>query len=291
MTDDFKWQCIFVMWGDKYAVSEINKLVSIILTTSSIKPQFFLLTDKKRKGLDPRVLVKYFPQFYLQDRFLQSGCQAKLAIFEKEVLEFDLPTIYLDVDTVILSDIKPILMNVRANPKQVSMLPATILSFGIISKLLWWLSKGKIHARGNSSILVFRPSNCRYIAKTFRKLIDDLPTCPNLSVLNSDDRFISWICQLNVRIISNRLAVKFPREYMLPWIWLIYLRQKIPWIKTRRRNLKVVTLPGLKLKPANFLELKENDIIIDTKGRRLIWNDRALGSMKHKLIENYKFLK
>ena len=111
------------------------------------------------------------PKFFLAPAFLGGGCQAKLAIFEDGVVPDDLPTIYVDLDTMVLGDLGE-LVSLLKNPETVAILQSAVVPIGRIGRAVWKLSRRRKYARGNSSIIVFHPAKCRYIARKFRELHD-----------------------------------------------------------------------------------------------------------------------
>ena len=168
------WQCVMVCWGDKYSVGLINHLMAQIERHAQTPPRFVLICDQPKPGLRPGAMMRDFPAFFLTPIFKKSGCQAKLAIFEKGVLPEDLPTIYIDLDTIVLGDISKglKLMDTRLT---VAMLPSAIIPFGPIGRTISKLTQRKNYARGNSSMVVFHPAACHYVAETFRNLFAQHP--------------------------------------------------------------------------------------------------------------------
>ena len=282
------WQCVLVAWGEKYPDSEINLLAKSIGESALGLQRITLITDRERPGLSKGIICAYFPDFFLQNHFTRRSCLAKLAMFEKGVIPEDLPAIYCDLDTLVLKDLSPLLSLLRS-PKTIALLPASIISFGWLSTKIHTLTKGRVHARGNSSLLVFNPKACHYIAREFRTLYD-VKAAKDFRPFGADDRFLSWFAQESLRLIPNYMCVKLPAEYMQFWPWLIRLRARLPWIRRRRDALLAVTLPGMSVKGSDLLSLQNGSILTDRRGRKLIWSDEALGPMRGKLIAYYRQL-
>jgi hypothetical protein len=281
-----KWQLALVLWGDKYPDSEVNALIDSVLAYASHPPRIVMITDRNRAEVHSFVEQRPFPDFYMNPSFLQGGCQAKLAMFSKGVLPDDLPTIFLDIDTMVLGDMTKFLQ-LQKNAKSIVMFHSAGLPFGLMSRKLADLSNKSFYARGNSSIVVFQPSKCFYISEQFMDLFykNDIS---NKKPLSSDDRFISWVAQEILIVIPKYMAVKFPTEFMLPFRWLIYLRGCLPWNIQRWSGLLAITFPGMKLKGQDLVALPDGAEIIDKKGRRLIWSSRALGPVKEKITLHYQ---
>jgi len=283
-----KWQLVLVLWGTKYPVAEINALIKTVEAKVSHRPRVVLISDRERHGLASHVLTRPFPKFFLRPEFRQSGCQAKLAMFAKGVVPDDLPAVYIDIDTVVLGDVTRFL-DLLSTPQTIAILQSVILPFGPLARMIYKVTHGRRYARGNSSIIVFNPHHCSFIAETFERLYSEHDGI-GIRPMVADERFISWVAQLRMRAIPKSLAVKFPTEFMWPWRWFIFLRAKFPFLQRRWNNLVAVTLPGEDVKGAELLRLPEGAEIVDRKGRRLIWSDRALGNLRGKIIAYYSEL-
>lgn len=282
------WQCILVAWGDRYPVEEINLLVETVAAQSRRPARFVLITDRARPGLDKAVLCRAFPAYFMQDRFKTGGCHAKLAMFEAGVLPDDLPAVYIDLDTLVLGDLSRLLGLLR-DDRTVAILQSAVLPFGAFARWLYRVTDKRRYARGNSSIIVFHPARCGYIAAGFREKAVQYPNWDFRPML-ADERFISWVAQPHMVAVPRSMAVKFPTEYMLPWVWLTYLMAALPMVRRRRAGLIAVTLPGVEVKGEELLRLQDGARIVDRKGRTLIWSERTLGPLRGKLIAYYRKL-
>ncbi len=286
--DRTSWQCVLIAWGDRYPVAEINLLVATIMRHSPSLARVVLITDRARPGLNDRVDCRRFPEFFLADEFKIGGCLAKLAMFESGVVPDDMPAIYCDLDTVVLGDLSH-LLSLLKTPDTIAIFQSAILPFGAVARLAYRLTNKRRYARGNSSLVVFNPARCGYVAVQFR-MLHARYRGKGFRPLMADERFLSWVAQPHMRAIPISMAVKFPTEYMQPWPWLVHLRASLFWIRRRRAGLIAVTLPGGDVKGAALLALKDGDRVTDGKGRILIWSDRALGGLRAKLIAYYRQL-
>ena len=280
-----RWQLVLILWGTKYSVMELNALIAAIESKAAHPPRVVLISDRDRPGLLSHVVTRSFPEFFLRNEFCGSGCQAKLAMFASGVVPTDLPAIYVDIDTLVLGDITK-LLKLFATPDTVAMLQSVVLPFGALARAIYYLTGKRRYARGNSSIVVFHPASCAYIATTFERLYAKHGHL-GIRPMIADERFISWVAQPQMRAIPKNLAVKFPTEFMWPWRWLIYLRARLPWLQRRWLGLVAVTFPGDAVKGQKLLHLCEGDEIMDNKGRRLIWSDLALGQLRKRIICYY----
>lgn len=286
MAGDEAWQLVLVLWGTKYRVEEVNHLIATIAATSATAPRVVLVTDRPREGLHPGVVQRDFPAFFLAPEFTGPGCQAKLSMFETGVVPDDLPAVYVDIDTVVFGDMTRF-VSLQTSPQTIAIFKSALLPFGWLGRALWRLTGGRRYARGNSSIVVYHPRECGYIAARFRALYERHGGL-GIRPMIADERFMSWAAQPHMRRIPRSLAVKFPTEFMLPYRWLIYLRAALPWNRRRWAGLVAITLPGVNLKGPDLAALPVNTEIVDRKGRRLIWSDRALGPVRSKIIDYYK---
>lgn len=290
MTEDIgapqpHWQCLMIAWGEKYGVADVNRIVAAVRAQSSPAPRFVLISDRPRPGLDPSVIIRPYPDWWLQPRLRTGGCQAKLAMFEPGTIPDDLPVVFLDLDTAVLGDLSQAIGMMR-DRRSMLMLQSSVVPFGALARWLYRATGGKRYARGNSSVLVFHPAECAGIAARFRELDAAHPGF-GFRPLISDERFISWVAQPHMRALPQWFAVKFPTEFMLPWPWLIHLRSAMPWVRRRRARLCAVTFPGGNLKAENLLNLPEGGRIVDKRGRLLLWTDRALGPVRRKVLAYY----
>lgn len=283
-----RWQCVLICWGTKYGAAYINHVVESVVAHTSDIPRFVLLTDRPRLGLHPLVHTRSLPAFWLRADFLTAGCQAKLAMFESGVLPDDLPAVYIDLDTMILGDMARAL-DLMESPRTICLLPSAVLPFGPIGRWVHRWTQGRHYARGNSSIVVFHPRESAYVAERFRECLDRYPQ-RDFKPMAADERFISWTAQPVMKGIPSGFAVKFPTEFMWPARWMVHLRGYLPWVVRRRRGLTAITLPGFEVKQEALLALEEGAEIVDRKGRRLVWTDRALGPVRQQLIADARAL-
>lgn len=277
------WQCVLICWGTLYGAGVINHLVRRIRETSARPPRFVLITEAPKPGLDPAVVIRPFPEFFLREPFRRSGCQAKLAMFEAGVVPDDLPAIYVDLDTVITGDISRGVGLMR-DRRSVIMLQSSPLPFGWPGRLVARLTGGRSYARGNSSVLVYHPAECAYIAARFRELAAIHPRIGDFRPMIADERFISWVAQDHMMAHPSDYAVKFTTEFMAPWRWLIRPRARLPWVRRRRERQAAVTLNGPEIKPEILLALPEGGEITDRKHRHLIWSDAAMGPARGRIL-------
>ena len=279
------WQLILVVWGTKYGVDELNQLIQAVVVNTLNPPRVVMVSDRARPGLLPEVEVRMIPEFYLNPELMQAGCQTKLAIFEEGVLPDDLPAIFVDIDTMVMGDLAQMLP-LAVTPQNIVLFQSAVLPFGSFARWLWTVTKTRRYARGNSSIIVFHPAHCGYVAKRFRSLFAEHGGL-NYRPMIADERFISWVAQPYMAAIPRRFAVKFPTEFMWSWRWFIYVRGAMPWNRRRWSKLTALTLPGLAFKGQDLVALPEGAEMQDRKGRRLIWSGRALGPIKRMIIDYY----
>ncbi|WP_372658484.1 hypothetical protein [Hydrogenophaga sp.] len=279
------WQCVLICWGEKYSTRIVNHLVESIASKTAQPARFVLISDRERPDLSPEVELVRFPERWLAANLRRSGCQAKLVMFEQQILRTDLPAIYVDLDTIILGDVSSGLALMQ-DRQTVAILPSAILPFGPVGRFLYRRTQKRKYARGNSSMVVFHPAECHYIAERFMQLLDEHPNFEFRPMI-ADERFISWVAQEHMVRLPKSYVVKFPGEYMFYWGFWLYVKAWLPWVQRRRSRLVAVTLNGLMIKPENLLELQEGDVIVDEKSRKLIWSRRTLGFMQAKIRSYY----
>jgi hypothetical protein len=280
------WQCVLVCWGTKYPVALINHLIERIAAHSREVPRFVLICDEPKDGLLPFVQTRIFPPLYMQQPFKSVGCQAKLAMFEEGVLPTDLPAVYIDLDTVVMGDMGEA-VGFMDDQDTVLMLQSAIIPFGPIGRAIWRATQGRKYARGNSSVVVFHPARCTYIARRFRELHQQHPDF-GFRPMAADERFISWAAQPHMKRIPKSFAVKFPNEFMFHLPGWLYVKALFPWVRARRERLAAITLCGLDIKPEKLLALRDAEVIADNKDRKLVWSTRVMGTSKQKIIDFYR---
>ena len=201
------------------------------------------------------------------------------------VLPTDLPAIYVDLDTLVFGDLGQALA-LMDTPQTVAMLQSAIIPFGPVGRFIHRRTEGRKYARGNSSLVVFHPAQCHYIAQRFRELFAQHPDL-GYRPMAADERFISWAAQPHMKALSGRFAVKLTLEYMSRirvWLWI---KPLLPWIRSRRRQQVAVTLNGIDIKPENLMKLRDGDVVTDNKGRALIWSGWTLGAMRQRILDFY----
>jgi hypothetical protein len=280
------WQCVMVCWGSKYPVGLINHLMDRVARQTAQPPRFVLITDREHPELRPGVLVRQFPDYWLQPQFKTAGCHAKLAMFEKGVLPDDLPAVYIDLDTVIMGDMHEAL-SFMDDERTVLIFQSAIIPFGPLGRLIYRLTDGRKYARGNSSIVVFHPKHNHFIAERFKAVYAQHPDF-RFPPMIADERFISWSAQPHMKRLPKSFAVKFPNEFMFPREGWLRFKAMLPWVRARREGLTAITLCGLDIKPEKLLALNDADVIQDNKARKLVWSTRVMGSAKQKIIDFYQ---
>jgi hypothetical protein len=169
-------------------------------------------------------------------------------------------------------------------------LPSAIIPFGLIGRAIWKLTNKKNYARGNSSMVVFHPAKCHYVAESFRALYARHPEL-GFRPMVADERFISWVAQAHMKKLPKTLIVKFTGEFMFPWRWWLYVKSRLPWVRARRARLAAITLNGLLIKPESLINLEEGAIVSDQKSRQMVWSERTLGGFRCRILDFYEFLK
>ncbi|RRH69864.1 hypothetical protein [Falsigemmobacter faecalis] len=276
------WQLVLIVWGDKYGGADLSRIILAARALSPSLARVEVITDRARDGLPQDVLQRPFPEGWLLPPLLRSGCQAKLAMFTEGLIPADMPALFSDLDTLFLKD-PAALVDLLATPKTVALFRSTPLPFGWPGRLAYKLTKGRRYARGNSSLVAFHPAETGYIAARFQALLKDYPEC-NFHPMRADERFISWSAQDVIREIPKSLAVKMPTEFMLPWTWASRAYAALPFVRKRRAGLTAVTLPGDAVKPEELVKAPEGALIVDHKGRRMIWSDAALGPIRQRIL-------
>jgi hypothetical protein len=251
-------QIVCVKWGTKYGADPVNRLLRAIARHTGTPFRFVCITDQPAGDYDPRVILKPFPAFSAPFETLKRACRLKLAIFAPGLLDPDLPTIYIDLDTMIRGDVQRIADELQRHPG-VYMLQNHFIQWWPLGRYVRLVAPERYYF-GNSSVLAFVPAKYGFIYEEFNRRMASPPE-PLPKYLKSDERFISYIARDTVRVFPRRLAVKFAEEYMAPAAFLEEVRKRLPWVAARRRAFVAVTFVGNDFKPERLAALKKGDVV------------------------------
>ncbi|MCU0710628.1 MAG: hypothetical protein MUC43_01120 [Pirellula sp.] len=253
-------QVVFVKWGTRYDASSVNRHVKAIRKNSTTDVRFVCITDNAESNLDPSVETVLFPEFRAPFDSLKRGCRLKLSIFAKDIIDPDLPTIFLDLDTLICGDVHGIESHIRKH-RGISMLQNHYVQWWPYQNMVRHLAP-EAYYFGNSSAIGFYPKDYHFLFEEFNRVVDrfiDVAELPKK--YHSDERFISYAARETLRVFPSRLIVKFAEEYMAPFLTIERIRKSLPWVKRRRKNLVAVTFVSEGLKPNVLVNLKRGDIV------------------------------
>ena len=252
-------QIVCIKWGAKYGLDAVNRIHRAVRRGTSAPVRFVLIADSVDEGLDPAIEVKQFPPFPVPFDLMTEGCRLKLAMFAPGLLDPDMPTVYFDLDTVVRGDVQRIADQLDRRPA-LYMLQNHYVQFWRYQSLLKLIGSDLFYY-GNSSVLAFYPGRFGFIYEKFRELISTAPRATLPRQMKSDERFMSWAAQGQVRVFPRSLAVKFAEEYMAPWTIVEDIRRHLPWVAKRRANLVAITFVGPSVKPSELAKLKQGDIV------------------------------
>ena len=278
------WQCVLICWGDKYSNEHVNKLSEQIMLNDPNCVKTVLLTDAIRHGINPHVEQKLIPDFYLEPEMITSGCHAKLCMFEKNLLDASLPTIFIDLDTLVFGPLGRLLNDLKSE-QNLMMIPGRG-RFRVLRRFFAKVFGGRKFGRANSSVVVFYPKNWHTVSSVFRSKIENGVKLQGEYMI-ADDRFLAWYAQQNLQLVSTSDVVKFGTEFVLPKAWMSKLKGRLPGVEKRRSNLVAITFPGTSFEPSEVAKLKENKTLKDHRGRPLIWDDATIGTCKNKISSYY----
>ena len=226
-------------------------------------------------GLAGFIEAKPFPDWGNWYETLKKGCRLKLSIFEPGLLDPDLPTLFFDLDTMILGDIAELV-------KELEKTGGLYMCRGHFIPL--WRILGAIkkvvkeyYYYGNSPILAFYPKDFEGLVKDFKREFEYVRwrgitlKWPLDRICKTDERFISYFARGRVRVFPKHLAVKFTTEYMTPFVDLSQLIIKLPWVKRRRKSQVALTFSGHVLKPSLVKDIK-NGTKVASRHYKMTWN-------------------
>jgi hypothetical protein len=238
----------------------INRHVKAVCKNSTTDVSFVCITDHAESGLDPIVRTVPFPEFKAPFDSLKKGCRLKLSIFAKDIIDPNLPTVFLDLDTLICGDVRGLESYIHKH-RGISILQNHYVQWWPYQSLVRRLAPNAYYF-GNSSAIGFYPRDYHFLFEEFNRVVDrDIDVSELPKKYHSDERFISYAARDTLRVFPNRLIVKFAEEYMAPFLALESIRKNLPWIKRRRKNLVAVTFVSDALKPHVLVNLKRGDVI------------------------------
>jgi hypothetical protein len=213
---------------------------------------------KKIKALD-------FPSFSVpMETLLNSGgCKPKLSVFCKELKIENTPTIYIDLDTMVLGDIGKI-SELQENQSSLYGLPNHYIPHWRFPWLSWATPEKCFFI--NSSILSFYPRNHEDIFEDFNEDIKN-PHLLDQKHFNtpwhmkSDERYISMHEKGKLRALPRTLTGSFQDLYLTPYLWLSKIQDQTNHVIRRRTNRVALTFHGEKFKPEKIAQLEVGDII------------------------------
>jgi len=92
-------------WGDKYSPEYVNKLYAMVDRNLSLSFRFICFTENPQ-GLNDKVEVAPLPSLDLPEGMPERGW-LKLATFNSPLFDLQGPTLFLDLDVVIVDSIDP----------------------------------------------------------------------------------------------------------------------------------------------------------------------------------------
>lgn len=275
------WCLVMALWGEKYSSRHVNELTREALRLSAGCVSVVLLSDRFRDDIDPRVQQKAFPSFFDREDFFAGGYVVKLSMFDSSVLPADCRCVYVDLDTLVTGDLGKVAALIRDRNDVAMLPPGNLVSFGVIRRLIWRVSRGRRFAVGNSSIVAYHSGAQPNTAELFREMY--LRGDGALVHMRIDDLFVSWANQAHLRAVPRSLVAMFRREFLFRSHLLFWLAQKSGITGRRRARLVAITLNGEECKPAALARLAEGAVIRDARGRIGYWSEASLGPVKARI--------
>jgi len=251
-------QIVCVKWGTKYGTDPVNRLYRAIVRNTRAPIRFICVTDRHDDPFDHGIVTRPFPEFSAPRELVAGGCRLKLAIFARGILEDGLPTIYVDLDTMIRGDIARLAAELERHPGMF-MLQNHFIQWWPFARFVRLFAPQKYYF-GNSSLLAFYPEKFHHIFDDFNRAMLPPPN-PVPKHLKTDERFISYAARDYVRVFPRRLAMKFAEEYMAPVAGIEEVRKRLPWVIARRRSVVAITFVGLAFKPQRLAAMEKGQVV------------------------------
>ena len=274
-----KFCLVLMAWGNKYTNRHINYIYKNASQSVGLT-QTLLITDRIRNGVSDEIKQTLIPEWFNKPEFFKGGYPVKLSIFHQDILPKDTVCIYLDLDTLVLGNLQRIAA-LHKNKNQYFMLPSkSILGMTFVSRFIFYITKQTMYSVGNSSVVLFHSASKPNLAQTFIDLYNDGARGSKFEI---DDKFISWFSQKTLHPLPKNLCNMFRRRYMSRF--LVLLRVKLTLSKLLKQNdpLVVITFNDEVCKPENLTKLNDGTIVMDNRGRKLIWSKKILGRITNEI--------
>lgn len=161
------------------------------------------------------------------------------------------------------------------------MLPSkSSLGMTFVSRFIFYITKQTMYSVGNSSVVLFHSASKPNLAQTFIDFYNDGARGSKFEI---DDKFISWFSQKTLHPPPKNLCNMFRRRYMSRF--LVLLRVKLTLSKLLKQNdpLVLITFNDEVCKPENLTKLNDGTIVMDNRGRKLIWSKKILGRLTNEI--------
>ena len=274
-----KFCLVLMAWGNKYTNRHINYIYENASQSVGLT-QTLLITDRIRDGISDDIEQKLIPEWFNKPEFFKGGYPVKLSVFHQDVLPKDAICIYLDLDTLVLGDLQHIAALLK-NKNQYFMLPSkSSLGMTFVSRFIFYMTKQTKYSVGNSSVVLFHSASNPNLAQTF---IDLYNHGARGSKFEIDDKFISWFTQKTLHPLPKKLCNMFRRKYMSRFLVLLRVKLTISKLLKQNDSLVVITFNDEVCKPENLTKLNDGAIVIDNRGRKLIWSEKILGRISNEI--------
>lgn len=274
-----KFCLVLMAWGNKYTNRHINYIYENASQSVGLT-QTLLITDRIRDGISDDIEQKLIPEWFNKPEFFKGGYPVKLSVFHQDVLQKDAICIYLDLDTLVLGDLQHIAALLK-NKNQYFMLPSkSSLGMTFVSRFIFYMTKQTKYSVGNSSVVLFHSASNPNLAQTFIDLYNDGARGSKFEI---DDKFISWFTQKTLHPLPKKLCNMFRRKYMSRFLVLLRVKLTISKLLKQNDSLVVITFNDEVCKPENLTKLNDGAIVIDNRGRKLIWSEKILGRISNEI--------
>ena len=274
VTDNKMIQVVFVKWGDRYSATHVNNTFLEIRKLCSRDVKCVCITDDA-SGLVEDIVTHPFPDWGDWFEALKKGCRLKLSMFHEGLLDPDLPTLFFDLDTMILGDVAKLVAPLETTG-------GMYMSRGHFIPFWRFIGLPRIFVRnyfyyGNSPMLAFYPRDFVGLIDDFKKEFSYVRwrgithKWPLDRICKTDERFISYHARDRVRVFPKHLAIKFTTEYMTPFFDMTQKLGKLPWVKRRRASQVALTFSGHVLKPSLVKDMKQGQKLT-SRHYRMTWN-------------------
>ncbi len=194
-----------VKWGTRFGADYVNVIHRAVREHLGVPHRFVCLTNQP-EGIEPGVEVMPMPEFGVPEvEWTKRGCWPKVALFKEGVFADDEIVLYLDLDVLVVGDLKPFIDLVRDKPAFYTLRewnPALV-------RLLPLSMRPDRGSQG--SVYVWRAGEQRHVFADFASRVEEVRAS------YWSDRFYLPAVAKNPQYLPHDWCLSFKNHCLTPW--------------------------------------------------------------------------